>query len=1120
MNFIKYSIDNPVKVTVGVLLTVLFGVISLFSIPIQLTPDVERPLVTVTTRWEGRSPEEIEKTIIIEQEKRLKTLQGLYKMQSTAQLGRAFIRLEFNVGYDITRAVLEASNRLNEVPDYPDDVDRPIIRAASAETDEAIAYAVIQAQSPGPGFEIAEFYDYADRFVKPAIERIEGISQVDIYGGREHEVQVRFDPDVLAQSGISVTELMNALKGDNVDESAGDMALGRQDIRFRVVGRFEDLEPIRKTIIKFDDGTPIYVEDIAEVHLVLKKATFFDTSKGSNSMTMMFRREVGANVLDVMTKVKAELKKQSEPGGLFLGYKNDIYKIRPKMLYDDSTYIIKAIGIVRENLVSGALLAVVVLLLFLRSFRPTLIVSLSIPISVLATFVVMMLTGRSLNVISLAGLTFAIGMVVDCSIVVLENIDRHLHMGKPPLQAAYEGTREVWGAILSSTLTTVAVFGPVLTIREESGQLFYDIAIAICAAIILSMFVSVTVIPVACSRLFRGVETKRSLAVRTVKSLFGIAPFCNMLTHGFANVIYLLTVRSLAGVWIRIVLILLISVSSVALSYYLMPPASYLPNGNKNGVVGMMSVPPGYSLQQNTLLGRRITEELRPYWEAKTYGDVKKITDRDPLIDIKTGKVVENVPPLGEFFMVLSPATVFLMATSADDLNVRPLVPLVSKVLNSLPETQGMGMQQSLFGRMAGGNMVTFEVVGDNMAQLRQSAYYLQQKLRDIYSVAGVRTNPTEIVLTGPERQIAIDQIRAKELGISVRQIADSARAMIDGVYCGDFDFEGDTIDLTVIRDPALPVNPDGFGALPIAVTDSDGDNKIVSLSDVVHFVPAEASQQIRRYEQERAIRIQISPPDEVALEEVENKIQELVHLARLEGGISADVRIVMSGSADKLAQTRTAMLGEWTGLNSESVKSLLSSRFFLALLITYLLMAGLFENFIYPMVIMLSVPFAMVGGFAGLAYIHSIDSTQQLDTLTMLGFVLLIGVVVNNAILLVHQSLNFMRGYGESQEDVIEKMPPREAIRQAVYTRLRPIFMTSATSIFGMLPLVTATGAGNELYRGLGGVVLGGLACSTLFTLFVVPLLLSLVIDAESAIGGLASGIKNVLRFRSHRAA
>ncbi|MBO7723449.1 MAG: efflux RND transporter permease subunit, partial [Thermoguttaceae bacterium] len=318
----------------------------------------------------------------------------------------------------------------------------------------------------------------------------------------------------------------------------------------------------------------------------------------------------------------------------------------------------------------------------------------------------------------------------------------------------------------------------------------------------------------------------------------------------------------------------------------------------------------------------------------------------------------------------------------------------------------------------------------------------------------------------------------------------------------------GDTIDLTVVRDPALPINPDDFGSIPIPVTDNDKHKKIIPFSDVVHFVPAEASQQIRRYEQERAIRIQISPPDDVALESVEQQIKQEVAQARAEGGIGNGIRIVMSGSADKLAQTRAAMLGKWSGWNRESLISLCSSRFFLSLVITYLLMAGLFESFLYPLVIMFSVPFAMVGGFLGLADVHHLDPTQQLDTLTMLGFVLLIGVVVNNAILLVHQTLNFMRGFGESEDDIVEKLPAREAIRQAVYTRLRPIFMTTATSVFGMLPLVTATGAGNELYRGLGGVVLGGMVCSTLFTLFVVPLLLSLVFDAEDILRGIKNRV------------
>ncbi|MDO4586737.1 MAG: efflux RND transporter permease subunit [Planctomycetia bacterium] len=1099
MNIIKSCLNNPVKVLVGILLTVLFGTISLKTIPIQLTPDVERPLITVRTTWTGRSPEEIEKTIVLEQEKKLKTLQGLYQMQSTSSLGSAWIRLEFDVGYDITRAVLDTTNRLDEVPDYPDDVDRPIVRAASAESDEAIAYGLIQPLSPGPGFEIAEFYDYADRYIKPALERIEGVAQIEIMGGREHEVQVRFDPNILAQAGIKVSELATALRADNVNESAGDIANGRQDIRFRVMGRFSELEPIRNTIIKFDDGTPIYVKDIAEVSLMLKKRTFGDFSKGESSMTLMVQREAGANVLDVLTKVKAQLEKLQEPGGLFRGYKNDIYQIRARLIYDDSTYINQAIGLVLQNMYSGGFLAIVILLLFLRSFRPTLIIAVSIPISVVATFIVMVLTGRTLNVISLAGLTFAIGMVVDNSIVVLENIDRHIQMGKSRLTAAYEGTLEVWGAILSSTLTTIAVFAPVLTIKEESGQLFYDIALAICAAVMISLIVSVTVVPVACSRLMRDSSRKTTPIVRFSKSLFGLAPFFNMLGNLFANFIYFLTQRSFSGIWTRLTLFLIIIIGAFLLSIEMMPPASYLPNGNKNGIIGFMTVPPGYSVKQNVLIGRRLDEKLRPFYEAKTTEEVKAITDKDPVYDMRTGKLVENIPPIRDCFIVLSPARTFLLCTSAEDQNVRPLAALISKILNSIPESQGMGSQQGIFGRMAGGNTVSFEVVCDDLVELRESSDFLCQELRKKYSSAGVRTSPGEIILTGPEQQIRIDQIRAKELGITTQEIATTGRAMLDGVYCGDFDFEGDTIDLIVLRDPAIPMTPDQVVEIPISVRDNDGSQKIIPLSELVQFIPSEASQQIRRFEQERAIRVMVSLPEDQALEEVEQGIMDVVQQCREQGGLGSNVRIIMSGSADKLAQTREAMLGKWSGLNLDSLLSLLASRFFLALVITYLLMAALFENFVYPIVIMVSVPLAMVGGFLGLAYVHYLDPTQQLDTLTMLGFVLLIGTVVNNAILLVHQALNFMRGFGVSATDIIEKMEPRKAICQSVRTRLRPIFMTTGTTVFGMLPLVLAPGAGSELYRGLGGVVLGGMLCSTFFSLFVVPIVFSLVLDLQA---------------------
>ncbi len=1095
MDLIRFSIENPVKVAVGVILILLFGVISLTAIPIQLTPDVERPVVTVRTEWRGRSPEEIEESILIEQEEKLKTLQGLWKMTSTADLGRAMITLEFNVGFPITRALQEVASRLDEVREYPDDVDRPVIRASDSASDDAVAYGLLEAEDPD--YEVARCYDFADRFVKPALERIPGVAEIGIFGGREHQVQVRFHPVALAQRGITIDEFRNALRMDNVNESAGDMAHGRQDVRFRVMGQFESLEPLRRTIVKNDaEGVPIRVEDVADVVLDLEKKVYFDQCKGKTSMTVYVKRETGANVLDIMDDVRRVLAELNAPGGLLRSYKNDRYGLSLRLVADDTYYIHRSVGLVQENMVVGGGLAVLVLLLFLRSTRPTLIIAVAIPISVVGTFVVMALTGRNLNVISLAGLSFAVGMVVDNAIVVLENIDRHMAMGERAVEAAYRGTKEVWGAILSSTLTTVAVFAPVLTIQEESGQLFYDIALAVSAAVVLSLVVSVTVIPTAGTKFLRSRRKTHGPLGKALHSLFGLAPLLEWGCDTFARIIHLMTYRSLAGAWLRVVVIAAITIAAVGLSWALMLPASYLPDGNKNFTFGMMFNPPGYSLEQNTSVAERLEDSVRPYWEAKNSEEAGAIA---PLVDMQTGKPIENVPALDEFFFVVSRGRVFMMTTSKDPENVRPVKAILTRAMSKIPGSYGYSSQRSIFGRNSGGsNSIEVEVVGTDMQRLKSSAAYLQNQLMATFSRFAVRSDPMTFNEAGPERQVVIDQVRAKELGLNVQSLAVAARALIDGAVVGDFNFDGDNIDLVVIRDPHIELTPDDLAEVPLAVAEEDGRRAILPLGDVVHFVEADASQSIRRVEQRRAVTFTVNPPAEMALEEAQAKIDELVAAARRAGGMASDVRVNLSGNADKLTQVRTALLGDWTGWNVESLKSVGLSRFFLALLITYLLMAALFESFLYPFVILLSVPLATVGGFIGLRFVRVMDPTQQLDTLTMLGFILLIGVVVNNAILLVHQALNFMRGIGEGEHDTFEPLPPREAIRQSVKTRIRPIFMTTATSVFGMLPLVLAPGPGSELYRGLGAVVVGGLVCSTLFTLLVVPLLFSLVVDAK----------------------
>lgn len=1104
MDIIRFSIENPVKVTVGVILIVLFGIIALSSVPIQLTPDVDRPVVTVRTEWPGRSPEEIEESILIEQEEKLKTVQGLWKMVSTSQLGRAYITLEFNVGVEMTRALQEVANTLDEVPSYPDDVDRPVIRASDTASDDAVAYCLLQAEDPE--YEVAAFYDFADRYMKPALERIPGVAEIGIYGGREHQVQVQFDPAALAQRGISVTELRAALRSDNVNESAGELANGRQEVRFRVLGQFDSLDPLRRTIITYDaHGVPIRVQDVADVKLELEKKVHFDQCKGRTSMTIFVKRETGTNVLEIMDGVRRQIEEFNAPGGLLKSYKNDRYGIRLRLVVDDTYYIKRALGLVRKNLMLGGSLAVLILLLFLRSPRPTLIIAVAIPISVMGTFVVMALTGRNLNVISLAGLSFAVGMVVDNAIVVLENIDRHLAMGEKPAEAAYRGAKEVWGAILSSTLTTIAVFAPVLTIKEESGQLFYDIALAICAAVTLSLIVSITVIPMAGSKFLRNHRTHHGPIHRVFSSLFGLTPLLSWCCDAYSRLIYLACYPSVAGAWLRFVIVSLITVVALGLSWVLMLPASYLPDGNKNFTFGMMFNPPGYSLEQNTSVAERLEAAVRPYWEAENSEEATAIA---PLVDAQTKKPIAKVPALDEFFYVVSRGRVFMITTSKDPENVKPVKAILAEAMKEIPGSYGYASQRSIFGRRSGGsNSVEVEVVGNDMTQLIASAAQLQEGLMEEFSKIAVRSDPMTFNEAGPERRLIVDQVRAKELGLSVSDMAVSARAMVDGSKVGDFNLDGDNIDLIVIRDRAVELTPDELANVPLAVREEDAQRAIVPLGELVRFVEADASQSIRRVEQRRAVTFTVNPPDEMALEQAQERIEEIVADLRQQGLMASEVQVNMSGNADKLTQVRTALLGHWTGWNYESITSVGLSRLFLALVITYLLMAALFESFLYPFVIMFSVPLATVGGFAGLRLVRVLEPTQQLDTLTMLGFVILIGVVVNNAILIVHQALNFMRGIGEGEHDVCEKLPPREAIRQSVKTRIRPILMTTATSVFGMAPLVLAPGAGSELYRGLGAVVVGGLICSTLFTLVVVPLLFSLVLDCQAGLRRVFSG-------------
>ena len=1177
MDIVRLAINKPVGVVVSVLLLVMFGLIGLGSIPIQLTPTVDRPAITVTTEWPGRSPQEIVDEIVKEQEEQLKNIANLKRMRSSSSQGLATISLEFYIGSDMGRALQEVSDSLRQVPEYPDEVEEPRVTATEGDAENAIAWIIIDLDPDDrhkhPDFDITTLYDELDQEVKPYLERVGGVAEVNIFGGREREARVLLDPTSLAQRSLNHVDVIQALRGENTNVSAGSIAEGKRDYRVRLVGQYDDPNQILDTVVAYRDGRPVYVRDVATVEISHEKRRGFVRAFGTPSIAMNLKRQSGANVVQVMEEVRVRLDEVRTDilpnlGGESLGGPVGP-SLRMRQVYDETVYIESAIGLVTQNLWVGGAIAGLVLLVFLRSFRSTAIIGVAIPVSIIGTFLAMRLMGRTLNVVSLAGLAFAVGMVVDNAIVVLENVYRRLQEGEPPLRAAYQGGREVWGAVLASTLTTVAVFIPVLTIEEEAGQLFRDIALAIVAAVVLSLLVSITVIPSAAARVMHGdaIDASRQGPLRRAwKSLFGLGPALAIAVGAFGSAMrWMMT--GWRGWTLRPAVIVLMTAASLFGAWKMMPPMDYLPAGNQNLVFGGLLIPPGLSVEQKEEIAERVERGIRPYAEVDR-DDPAALAALDPIYRWSPDPDVELPPfdgvPVDTFFVGAFGDGMFVGARSGDDRKVVPVGTLVTNAMQTIPDTYGGASQASIFGRgVGGGSTINVELSGPDLEKVQALAMFAFGTIGNHFGWGLIQASPANFAVEEQELRIRITD-RGRELGLSTADLGVAIRGLFDGAYVGDYMYADRAIDLRVLPVGGRIDFKEKLAQIPIATP----AGRVVPVDSLVEFVPALAPQSIDRIEELPSVAISLRPPESMPVEEVMDWLEtNVIQAARDMGLIDRTMRVRLEGTAASLEEVRGALFGQINGASASggvlgtisrvttvgvlivgvgttvfvamravrrrqkllfygAVGALLMSallagvflligaqpqlataRFVWALLVTYLLMCALFESFLYPLVIMFSVPLAVVGGFAGLAIVHwwtMRDPTvapQNFDVLTMLGFVILIGVVVNNAILLVHQALNFMKGVGEEGDRLIEPRAPVDAIAESVRTRIRPIFMSVLTSVGGMMPLVLFPGAGSEMYRGLGSVVVGGLLVSTVFTLLLVPLLFSLILEMRAGL-------------------
>ncbi|KPK27005.1 MAG: acriflavin resistance protein [Desulfobacterales bacterium SG8_35_2] len=1031
MDIVSFSIKKPVTILVGIILVVLFGIISLRTLPYQLSPTVVEPIITVTTTWRGATPYEMEREIIEEQEKTLKGIPALTEMESEAFNGQGSISLTFKLGTNVDDALLRVSNKLNEVPSYPEGADKPIINATGAATSPVI-WIILKSNETNPRH-IETYRTFFENEIRQHLERVEGVADLFIGSGVDEEMHIIVRPEQLAAYGLTINDVIYAVRGENVNVSAGNMGVGRRDFRIRTTGEFNSEEDIANVVLVSTGEKRVTLADVADIQRGYSKRDSTVIHNGKGGMAVGVKPEPGTNILAMTERVQEVVDWLNEE-------KLAPRDIKLEWVYDQRRYINGAIDLIKQNILIGGMLAICVLLVFLRSIRSTLVVATSIPISVIGTFILMSAMGRNLNVISLAGIAFAVGMLVDNAIVVIENIDRHRKMGKSAFSAAYDGTREVWGAIIASTLTTVAVFLPVVFIQEEAGQLFRDIAIAVVGAVSLSLIVSMTVIPMFSYKLF-SVSTKKTKTGEGALARTG-----TRLASYLMQVISLAT-RNWATRLGTVGLLIILAIFSVIL---LMPQTDYLPQGNRNFVLSILVPPPGLSQQERQDIGEKLFDMAGPH--------LKKEHDGYPGI-------------LNMFYVGRESIMLFgAMATDWD--RAADLLPLFRRMIYSIPGMFGVSMQAGIFqSRIGRSRTVDVDISGDDLDKIVQVAGMMFGRAKQAMPDTQVRPIPS-IELSYPEVKIVPNRERLKANNMSAADLGITLDVLMDGRIVGDFKQEGrKTIDLVLKTDDETIQTPEALYQSLVATP----GGKVVPVSSLADLERTTGMTQIRHLERNRTVTLQMTPPMEMplqtAMEEIEAKIIDPVR----QMGLLKGLNIRMSGAADKLTETREA----------------LKLNFVLAAAIAYLLMASLFGNFIYPLIIMLTVPLAGAGGFIGLKLLNLLSSTPQpMDILTMLGFVILIGIVVNNAILIVHQALNNVH---------YNNMEYREAVLESTKSRLRPIYMSATTSIFGMMPLVLFPGSGSELYRGLGSVILGGIAVSTIFTVFVIPSILIFVIRMET---------------------
>jgi len=1008
MSLIRLSADNPASLLAAAVLLFVLGVIGIASLPIQMLPNLEYPEININTSWRNAAPQEVEANIVEPQETVLRQVPGVVEMSSNVSAGNGNVHLVFDVGTDLQQAMLDVLNALNRADQAPPDADEPSIQVGG--WDFPIATLLVHPQIATPGTDVTDFQRVIEAQVEPALMEIDGVQRVNLNSQRDSLVLIDFDPYRAAALGVQVTDIANTVTRA-VNSTGGLASVGRRQYTVRFLGGF-NLDELGDLIVARPNNQAIRLREVADITTELYPRGGFMYRTGFPAYYISVQGKYGANTVTILDDINRTIDELNAGPLAAEG-------LQMVLSFDASVHIRRAIGLVNGNLVLGVFLSLGVLWWFLRGWRATLMIATTIPFSLLSSLLVLSLLGRSLNVVSLAGLAFAVGLVLDAAIIVQENIVRLRQDGMPPGEAAREGPSQVVGALFASTITSIAIFLPILFMKGLEGQLFADLALTLSVAVTTSFIAAITVLPVA-SNYFRSDQLV----------IDRLGPFWDKITN---RIVSLTSTPQLRTRWIVSLLL-----APALLTWLLAPKLDFLPQADSDGIEVYFSLPEGIPLStiENELI-LEVIDRLQPHVDG----------------DAAPGFRGYNLYSWG------SNATGIYIYPNDPREAPELIDKLRDEILVGLPGARPFVSRASLLNiGISGGRNIDIDLQGPELMALMEAAKVGQDAMNERFSDWSVRALPG-VSMSKPELQLVPDDLRITQAGLDRGAVADAVRAFTGGLSAGRY-FDGNESMDVLIWSGAWDT-PEELAGVPI-FTPLSGIQVIGELTNIERTV---GPTQLRRVNGQRTVTLQVLPPPDMTIEDALKTIRSEIGPI-LRDALPDDADIFYRGTADQL----------------DAAVADMSKNFGLAVLILALIMAAMFRSVKDSLIVLLVMPLAVVGGVIGLRVLN-LFTYQSLELLTMIGFIILLGLVVNNAILLVHQTRAAER----------EGLNRTDAVAQAIRIRARPIFMSTLTSVCGMLPLMLVPGAGSEIYRGLATVIVGGMSVSAVFTLLLLPSILRL---------------------------